>query len=236
MPIAKHIPNFFTCLNLICGSIGVVVVLQSQSFNTALLLICLAGFFDFLDGFIARLLKVHSPIGKELDSLADMVTFGLLPAMIVYSILERLGEPLPVKLTGLIIAVFSALRLAKFNVDDRQSTSFIGLPTPANAFFISGLPPFILGDGFGLFNYISPTVFTIVLSLVFSILMVAEIKMLALKFTGFGWKENKWKYGLISGSLMLIIVFQLNALPMVIILYLVLSFLHNTVGVRSTFK
>ncbi len=227
MSIKKHIPNFFTLLNLVCGCLGIIIVLEAKDFKTAVWLICLAGFFDFLDGFIARMLKVHSEIGKELDSLADMVTFGLLPTIITYSLLEALGQPLLIRLVSLIIVICSALRLAKFNIDTRQSTSFLGIPTPANAFFVSGLPVFMLSDGFGLFNYVSPVALTLFSIALFALLMVVEIPMLALKFSGFGWKENKWKYGLISISVVLLITFNINALPLIIVVYVLLSLIHH---------
>ncbi len=229
LSIKQHIPNTFTLLNLVCGCIGIIVVFETRQFNYAVWLICLAGGFDFLDGFVARLLKVQSTIGKELDSLADMVTFGILPTIVVYALLDDLNAPFPFKYISLIIAVCSALRLAKFNTDTRQSTSFLGVPTPANAFFISGLPAMMLTERSVVFSYISPVTLTVLMTLTFSLLMVIELPMLALKFSGFGLKENKWKYGLLSISVVLLIGLKLKALPIIIVVYVVLSLIHNLV-------
>ena len=137
MNFRKILPNLFTSLNLLSGCIGIVFI-SSGKLEYALYFVLTGVFFDFLDGFSARLLKVSSPIGKELDSLADMVTFGVLPSFVIYELLNPLTDGW-MPYTSFLIAIFSALRLAKFNVDTRQREVFIGLPTPANAVFISGL-------------------------------------------------------------------------------------------------
>ena len=135
----KHIPNALTSANLLCGMIGIVYVLGGE-INFGAYFIFLAALFDFLDGFVARMLKVSSDIGKQLDSLADLVTFGVLPSFILFKMVESNTEIWILPFLVLIVAVFSAVRLAKFNIDERQSDRFIGVPTPANALLISTLP------------------------------------------------------------------------------------------------
>src|SRR5690606_26151264 len=172
LSILKHLPNFITLCKLFCGCIGIVVVLEGHV-TYAAYLIWLAALLDFLDGFVARLLHAYSPIGKELDSLADMVTFGVLPSIIMFVLLQEKTEGAYWHWIAFVIAACSALRLAKFNVDTRQSDSFIGLPTPANALFISALPFIIMGNSF-IAPYIDNAAVLIAITLLFSYLMVAE--------------------------------------------------------------
>ena len=221
MVIIKHLPNFITLCNLFCGCIGIIIVLEGH-ITYAAYLIWLAAALDFLDGFVARLLNAFSPIGKELDSLADMVTFGVLPSIIMYVLLQErmIGTYWP--WVAFIIAAFSALRLAKFNIDTRQSDSFIGLPTPANVFFISALPFVIGGDSF-MAPFIGNAVVLIVITLLFSYLMVAEIKLLALKFKNRSWHDNKARFIFLALSALLILFFQMQGIPLIIVLYLLLS-------------
>jgi len=134
----KHIPNFLTCLNLFSGCIGVYYAFQGNYF-AVLVFILIAAFFDFIDGLAARLLQAYSPMGKELDSLADVVSFGLAPGAVCFSLLSQSSLPFWVAFAGFVITLFSALRLAKFNIDERQGSSFLGLATPANAIFWVGL-------------------------------------------------------------------------------------------------
>ena len=134
----KHIPNFITCLNLFSGCVGVYLAFQGN-FQGAFIAVIVSAVFDFFDGFAARLLKAYSPMGKELDSLADMVSFGVLPGAMVFSLLSKTGISEWLPYVAFVIPVFSGLRLAKFNIDERQTSSFIGLPTPANAIFWGGL-------------------------------------------------------------------------------------------------
>src|SRR5688572_25544027 len=136
MYMIRHLPNFLTCCNLLCGCFGIVFLLEDRAVPAAYF-VWVAGVFDFFDGFAARLLKVSSPIGRELDSLADMVTFGLLPGLIMYKLIGAHSDSDVFPYIGFMMAAFSALRLAIFNIDTRQSDSFIGLNTPANTFFIS---------------------------------------------------------------------------------------------------
>ena len=225
MNIIKHIPNTLTSCNLICGCIGIVAV-----FNGNLLLapylIWLAAIFDFFDGFAARMLKVSSPIGGELDSLADNVTFGLLPASIVYAMLQETGLPEWVPYLAFVIAVFSALRLAKFNVDTRQAEHFIGLPTPANALFFSSFPLILDYSSLPL-SFIAAPWFLLTTAFVFSFLLVAELPLFALKFKSFRWQDNKFKYIFLIVSVLLIILFRFVAIPLIILLYILVSLFNR---------
>ena len=212
----KHIPNFITSLNLFSGCIAVYLAFQGN-FQGAFIAILASAVFDFFDGFAARLLKAYSPMGKELDSLADVVSFGVAPGAIVFSMFYQanINEWLPY--LGFIISVFSALRLAKFNIDERQTSSFIGLPTPANAIFWAGL----------VFSYadflVSNVWLIIVLTLVFSYLLVAEIPMFALKFNNYSFKNNKIQYFFLFVTVILLTIFQLNAFAPIIGWYILLS-------------
>jgi len=227
--IRKNIPNALTCGNLLCGCIGII-----EAFHSNLLLSCvligIALIFDFLDGFIARLLKVSSPIGRDLDSLADMVTFGVLPSVIVYQLLMQsipdlygIWKAYP----ALIIAIFSAIRLAKFNNDPRQSDSFIGVPTPANAMLIASLPLIVHTQGEFWKNLIINTNNLLIMSIVMSVLLVAEIPLLALKFKSFAWKGNEIRYIFILTTIALLLALQIVAVPFILILYLAISLLSN---------
>lgn len=215
----RHLPNTLTCLNLVTGSIGCISILRGD-YEQAIYFVLIAGLFDFLDGFAARLLKVQSAIGKELDSLADMVSFGLLPALyLLVRIEDHTDHPL-LPYIALIVAAFSALRLAKFNIDESQSDKFIGLPTPANAIFIATLNFLPLNLQPGLWALIA-------IALTTSLLLVANLPLIALKFKGTSWIKNKWKYLLIILIVLLVSVFQLTALPFIIPAYLLVSTLGN---------
>ena len=227
MSLKKHIPNFFTCLNLLSGSIGIILVLTNQDIKSGAYLIWLAALFDFLDGFLARILKANSEIGKELDSLADMVTFGLLPSIMVFDMISSASKNPFLPYVALIIAVFSALRLAKFNVDTRQSESFIGLPTPANALLISSLPFIVYQQDFWLTKILPLTGLLLIITIVFSIFLVAEIKLMALKFHGFQWKTNEMKYIFILLTVVLLVFFKITAIPLIITMYVLLSIINN---------
>ena len=214
--IKKHIPNFITSLNLLSGSIAVYYAFQGN-YPAVFLLVILAATFDFMDGFAARLLKSYSPMGKELDSLADMVSFGLVPGTVAFSLLLESGLPLYFSFVGFIMTVFSALRLAKFNIDERQTSSFIGLPTPANAlFWVGGAYSFselLIANNWSI----------LVLIVVFSGLLVAEIPMFSLKFKSYGWKTNQLQYIFLLVCVALLTVFQLAAFATIIVWYILLS-------------
>ena len=224
MNIKKHIPNALTCGNLLSGCIGIVAAFQGgqEGLILATYMIWLAGLFDFLDGFAARLLKVSSPIGGELDSLADMLTFGFLPAAMVFTLLQESGTEPWLPYLAFVIAVFSALRLAKFNIDTRQTDSFIGLPTPANALLISSFPLIMAYSTLSL-EFITNPWFLLSSSFVLSFLLVAELPLFALKFKNFSWQDNKIKYIFLITSVVLIILLKFVAIPLVIILYVLFS-------------
>lgn len=228
------IPNLLTCCNLLCGCVGIVAVFHSDLI-LASIMIGLAGIFDFLDGFLARLLKSSSPIGKELDSLADVVTFGVLPACIVFSLIQ---EAVP-DIFGLwkaylafIIAVFSALRLAKFNIDTRQAESFIGVPTPAIAFLIGSIP-LILQQYPETKDWIVNANYLIIFSLFVSMLLVSEIPLFALKFKTFGWRGNEMKFIFLILSAVFLIFLKFAAIPAIIFLYVLLSIIQNLTSSKS---
>lgn len=208
----KHIPNLITSTNLAIGCIGIFHVL-TVSREEAIYFVILAGIFDFLDGFAARLLKVKSEIGKQLDSLADLISFGLLPS---FFLLSWIQESSPYYWMAIIVAVFSALRLAKFNVDDSQTDSFVGLPTPANAIMITSL----VFLPFELYWY---TLLSI--CLLSAMLLVSPVRLLSLKFSSFSWKGNESRWILIFGTMVLSVVFQWTFLPFLIPFYIVVSIL-----------
>lgn len=231
----RQIPNAITSLNLLCGCLAITQI-AGGNFIWAAILVLLGAFFDFFDGMAARILKVSSPIGAELDSLADVVTFGVVPAYLVFSLLNEMAVPPYLAYAAFIIAIFSALRLAKFNVDDRQTESFIGLPTPANALFWISLPliDWQYTNDIGLISlnqfhevFFNPWVL-LVLVVVFSYLLVAEIPLISLKFKSLSWNKNKNRYLLLLISFALILLFYFAAIPFILLLYFIFSFIENT--------
>ncbi len=226
--ITRSIPNTITSCNLFCGCIAVYTGFQSN-YEMALLFIILGAVFDFFDGMSARLLHVSSAIGKELDSLADDITFGLAPSAIVFSLFHEVHTPaflepiagiLPY--TAFLISVFSALRLAKFNIDERQTSSFIGMPTPANALFWGSL---VLGSHSFLITEQFNALYLLILVIIMSLLLVAEIPMFSLKFKDLSWGHNKISYIFLLVSIPLLIIFQLSGPAAVIVWYIILSLL-----------
>ena len=219
----NNLANLLTCFNLFCGCLALINVSEGN-FEEAFYLVIIAGIFDFFDGMVARALKAKSNIGKDLDSLADVVTFGLLPGYIMFKLLTSENEVNPdfqitiLPLSGFLITVCSAWRLAKFNNDSRQTNTFIGLPTPANGIFIASL------------GYLSETLqFNLSLWALFGItiflsyLLVSELRLMALKFKSYGWKGNEIKYIFLLVSFILIIGIKILAVPFIFILYLILS-------------
>ncbi len=191
-------------MNLLSGIMGVIFTLEGH-IEWALPMMILAAVFDFCDGLAARLLNAYSPIGKELDSLADVVTFGVAPSAIVFYLFHQVHYPeilMPIRniipYTAFIMAAFSALRLAKFNLDERQTMGFIGLPTPANALFWGSL---VLGQHAFLVSLKFNAVFLFLFMLLFCMLLVSEVPMLALKFKDLSWEHNKVKYIFLLGCL-----------------------------------
>jgi CDP-diacylglycerol--serine O-phosphatidyltransferase len=216
MNITKHIPNFITCLNIFSGCIAVHFAFQAN-YPVAFIAILLAAVFDFMDGFAARLLNAYSPMGKELDSLADVVSFGVAPGAIVFTVMCEAGVSDWITYVGFIIPVFSALRLAKFNIDERQTSSFIGLPTPANAIFWAGLV-------FSYSEFLEANIWALlVLTFAFSFLLVSEIPMFSLKFKNATWSSNKIQYLFLIGCLIILALFQLDAFSVLITWYIALS-------------
>ena len=212
----KHIPNFITSLNLFSGCIAAYLGFSGQ-YGWAFFFILLSALFDFLDGFAARLLKAYSPVGKELDSLADVVSFGLTPGAMVFSVLRQSDLHVLLPYAAFLIPVFAALRLAKFNLDERQATSFLGLPVPANAIFWGGLlysyAPFFAEEPWLL----------CALVLLFCILMIAEVPMFSLKVKGLAWKANKVQYVYLLGCLVLLATMWDDAFAPIIAWYIAVS-------------
>lgn len=220
MSIKKHIPNTITCCNLISGCIATYYAFCAQ-YQFALLFIIIGAVFDFFDGMSARLLNVSSPIGKELDSLADDITFGFAPSAMIFSYLCTFHMHITVlPFLAFVMAAFSALRLAKFNLDERQALGFIGLPTPANALFWGSL---IAGAGSWLATI--PYICYILLAGVFlsCYLLIAEIPMFALKFKHWGWKDNEIKYIFILSCIPLLLLLGVSGFAAIIAWYIILS-------------
>lgn len=223
------LPNLLTLSNLLCGAFATVAALSYGNLTLAFGLIVLAAVFDFLDGFAARLLHQSSPIGLQLDSLADDITFGLTPSAVLFVLYGRMApQVLPeaawVPYVVFVFAAFAALRLARFNIDDTQRGEFLGLPSPAAALFCASLG--WLAERYGvLFSRET----TLVVALGMAILMVAGVRMFALKFHGFGWRGNEIRYGFLLLSLILLIVLGGVAVPLIILLYIVISLVRNAV-------
>lgn len=217
----KNIPNFLTLGNLLAGCIGIDQAYMGKLENAAFL-IGIGALFDFADGLAARMLKTSSPLGKELDSLADMVTFGVLPAVILLKLAYNGPEPITATYLVFMLPLFAAWRLAKFNIDTRQTDSFLGLPTPAVAIFVASLP-FIRSlnpEVARLFINIPGILGTVV---VLSLLMVIEIPLFSLKFKKWTWAGNQLRYSFLLIAIALLAFFQQLAIPMVILLYVVMS-------------
>lgn len=226
----KHIPNTITCCNLISGSVATYYAFLSD-YQLALLFIVVGAVFDFFDGMVARLLYVSSPIGKELDSLADDITFGFAPSAIIFSYLSSFHiHIIFIPFMAFVMAAFSALRLAKFNLDERQALGFIGLPTPANALFWGSL---IVGlDQSG---YTFEGLEWVILAGVFisSYLLIAEIPMFALKFKHWGWKGNEIKYVFILSCVPILLLLGIIGLAVIIAWYVILSAAANNLTKKS---
>lgn len=252
MQLKKQIPNIITLLNLFCGCIATIFAVQG-ALELAALFVALGIGFDFFDGFAARILNVQSELGLQLDSLADMVTSGLVPGIVMFQMLAKTSGTsvstvfnswdfnqnsaqvfIPyLSLIGLLITLASAYRLAKFNIDTRQTTSFIGLPTPANALLILSLPLILQ---FQTEAWISDIIlnqwFLIGLTLVSCYLLNAEIPLFALKFKTWGLAENKMRYIFLLLTILLLIILKFLAIPCVILLYVIMSmvFKEKTFG------
>ncbi|WP_460620397.1 CDP-alcohol phosphatidyltransferase family protein [Hymenobacter tenuis] len=220
----KHIPNAITCLNLFSGCLALCHIFADE-LETAAYFVGLAALFDFFDGLLARALHVSSPIGKDLDSLADVVSFGVVPGAFLFALMQQGGTDLPswFPYAGFIVTVFSALRLAKFNNDTRQTDSFIGLPTPACTLVVASLPLILAHDTFELSSLILNPWLLLGLTLVLSGLLVAELPLFALKFKSFRWQDNQVRFVFLLLSVGLLIVLGAAAIPLIILLYVLLS-------------
>ena len=234
--IRHNIPNGITCLNVLCGSIAILIsahphlsYMGLRSWQWGSLFIVLAAVADFFDGFAARLLHEHHPIGADLDSLSDQVSFGVAPAALLAFTLWG-NVPIWLAFAPAVIPVATALRLAKFNVDTRQTTGFLGMPVPANAVFWIGYVASYFGGAYWL---ASPWVLLPALLFV-SWLMVSEVPMLSLKFKTWGFKSNLARYLLIIGSAVLLICFQLRGMLWVIVFYALMSLLFGRRQSSST--
>ncbi|CAA9202833.1 CDP-alcohol phosphatidyltransferase family protein [Flavobacterium collinsii] len=233
MNIKKHIPNLITLINLFCGCIAVVFVSQ-ENFLMAFCMVSLGIFFDFFDGFFARLFKVSSPLGLQLDSLADMVTSGVVPGYVMYSLFLKSADPnnevalTIVPFLGFIVTLGSCYRLANFNIDTRQTDSFIGLPTPANALFILSLPLVIdFSDSLFIFEMLTNHWVLLGITLCSAYILNAEIPLFALKIKKFTVKDNVLQVVFLLICLVLVVLLQYMAIPLIIIIYVLLSVVNN---------
>ena len=257
--IKRAIPNLLTAGNLVGGILAIIFALTGK-IELAPYCIFISAIFDFLDGFAARLLKVQNELGKQLDSLADMVTFGVAPGIIMliilresfinYHVYDNLYEDTPAlahyiveygPYFALVIPIFALFRLAKFNLDTRQSSSFIGLPTPAMTVFFAVLP--ILALDFETYTkawkiwtieyvFLNPTVL-IALIVIMSVLMVSEIPLFALKFKNFKWTGNEVRFIFLTISIVLFATLLFWSIPLIIILYLILSIINNALKTKN---
>lgn len=224
----KQIPNIITCLNLVCGCLSIMFTLFEGWWQVGALLIIVSAVFDFFDGFTARLLHVSSPIGKDLDSLADIVSFGIAPAMIIFTFMQDCVYAMSpaeqasllwfIPYSAFLIPPFSAYRLAHFNHDERQATEFRGLATPANALFIGYLP--FAAQEMPVLHNVWILLFLVV---TFSILLVTDLPMFSLKFHHLKLKENEIRYIFLALALFLLLFFRLGAFPMIILAYILLT-------------
>ena len=225
MNLKAQLPNFLTLLNLLSGVLGILWVLEGQPLYGAYFVI-LSATFDFFDGFAARLLKVQSELGKELDSLADVVSFGVLPGILLYCLTKSQAEASFLPYCTLIIPMLSAYRLAKFNLDTRQSDRFIGLPTPANALLLTTIPH--LADRWPeLSPWLSSPITLVVIAWLTSLLLVVELPLIALKFKNSSLRDNSYRYALLLIGAVCLVWLQLAGIPLVILAYLLLSGMEN---------
>lgn len=235
MMIKKHIPNSITLLNLFCGCVALVFAFN-QDFEMAFYFVCLGIFLDFFDGFFARLFKVSSPLGVQLDSLADMVTSGVVPGLVMFHMMidhsssAAVGHLQLFPYLGFLIVLGSCYRLANFNIDTRQTDSFIGLPTPANALFILSLPLVLrYTDSIFIIELLTNPYFLLLLTVLSVYMLNAEIPLFSLKFKKFNFKDNALQIIFLIISLFLLVFFQYLGIPLVILFYVLLSVVNNKI-------
>lgn len=234
MRIKAQVPNIITLLNLFSGCIALIFAFH-QDFKFAFLFVCLGIFLDFFDGFFARLFKVSSPLGLQLDSLADMVTSGVVPGLVMYQLMNQaLGFPSSGSVMtffpflGFIITLGSCYRLANFNIDTRQTDSFIGLPTPANALFILSLPLILLDNNYEFVSQaLSNEWVLLVISLLSAFMLNAEIPLFSLKVKSASFAKNKLQIIFLAVSVLLLVFFKALGIPLLIIFYILLSIVTN---------
>ena len=246
MSIKKHIPNFITFLNLSAGLLALVHAFNGN-YNEAFSLVCLGIFFDFWDGFFARKFNVSGDLGLQLDSLADLITAGLVPGVVMYKMFADIQENQPiynltpetwfmgaVPYVGFIITLASAYRLAKFNIDTRQTDSFIGLPTPANALLILSIPMIIYNSAFeGVSDFLSNPYVLLIITLISSYLLNAELPLFSLKIKNFTLQKYKLQISFLVISVLLLLFLQYLAIPIIILLYVLLSVLVKPKAVKA---
>ena len=238
MSLGKHIPNYITLGNLFAGSVAVIFAVEG-GFKTTAIFVLIGIIFDFFDGFTARLMGVTGELGKQLDSLADMVTSGVVPGVVMFKLIQsnliadnllevKANQILDVPLIGLILTMAACLRLARFNLDTRQTDSFIGLPTPAMSLFVISLPLIQMNtDIVFVKDLISNNYFLIALTWVLSFLMNAEMPLFSLKFKEYSLKNNYIKYFFLLASVLLLVTLNFLAVPLIIMLYILLSIIKN---------
>jgi CDP-diacylglycerol--serine O-phosphatidyltransferase len=224
MQIKKHVPNIITLLNLFCGCIALVSIAKGD-FYGGFIFVCLGIFLDFFDGFFARLFKVSSPLGLQLDSLADMVTSGVVPGYVMYSMFTMMTDNVYVPFIGFVITLGACFRLANFNIDERQTDSFIGLPTPANALFFLSLP--LIPKSMLVIELYTNLWFLIVISLLSAYIMNAEIPLFSLKIKKLNFKDNMLPMVFLFLSVLLLLFFQFSGIPLVILMYILMSIVNN---------
>ena len=225
--MSKHIPNLLTISNLICGCIALYFTFQGELVFTAYL-IGLAAIFDFMDGAAARLLNIFNPLGKELDSMADMVSFGLVPGSVVFHLLEE-STFSQYSFMALVIPIFSAYRLAKFNIDENQNENFIGLPTPANCLVFVSIPLITTFNSESTIAYLFeiPEILLII-TILMSLALVSRVNMFSLKFKNLKFQDNKFRFFLITMSIILLTWLEFSAIPIIILLYIMISIVKTS--------
>ena len=243
MQIKKHIPNTITLLNLASGLLAVIAIFKGY-YDEAFIFVCLGIFFDFWDGFLARKFKVSGELGLQLDSLADVVTSGVVPGLMMFKLFQDIQEDDTsryflteefyymgfVPYLGFIITLASAYRLAKFNIDTRQTDSFIGLPTPANALLIMSIPMIqYAGSHEWLVEALYNPFILLGITVLSAYMLNAEIPLFSLKMKNFSWEKNKLQVIFLILSVILLLVLEFTALPIIILLYVALSVINNTV-------
>ena len=228
--VIKAIPSFITSINLLCGAAASIFAIQGE-IMIAILLILLGAFFDFFDGFFARLLKASSEFGVQMDSLADLISFGFAPTALLYHLIDKTTDIPYFAFISLIIVAFSALRLAKFNIDTEQSTEFRGLPTPASALFIISIAAYCEKNaGTGMYIFLTNEIVLSIIIVALAALMVSRIKLMSLKIKKFKFSSFVFQIILIISAIFLIIFFKYLGIGLIIILYIILSIIRNIVN------